>query len=69
MSDYDDLIARLRSVSDDLADRAIAVLSEASRARETKRPEEERALTQARRAVEKAIAVLERLQGRSNTGD
>ncbi|MEY2766207.1 MAG: hypothetical protein RL552_1112 [Actinomycetota bacterium] len=69
MSDYDDLIARLRSVSDDLADRAIAVLSEASRARETKRPEEERALTQARRAVEKAIAVLERLQGRSNTDD
>ena len=69
MSDYDDLIARLRSVSDDLADRAIAVLSEASRARETKRPEEERALTQARRAVEKAIALLERLQGRSNTDD
>jgi len=69
MSDYDDLIARLRSVSDDLADRAIAVLSEASRARETKRPEEERALTQARRAVEKAIAVLERLQGRSNTDE
>ncbi len=69
MSDYDDLIARLRSVSDDLADRAIAVLSEASRARETKRPEEERALTQARRAVEKAIAVLERLQGRSTTDD
>jgi hypothetical protein len=69
MSDYDDLIARLRSVSDDLADRAIAVLSEASRARETKRPEEERALTQARRAVEKAIAVIERLQGRSNTDD
>ena len=69
MSDYDDLIARLRSVSEDLADRAIAVLSEASRARETKRPEEERALTQARRAVEKAIAVLERLQGRSTTDD
>lgn len=69
MSDYDDLIARLRSVSDDLADRAIAVLSEASRARETKRPEEERALTQARRAVEKAISVLERLQGRSTTDD
>jgi hypothetical protein len=69
MSDLDDLIARLRSVSDDLADRAIAVLSEASRARETKRPEEERALTQARRAVEKAIAVLERMQGRSGESD
>lgn len=69
MSDLDDLIARLRSVSDDLADRAIAVLSEASRARETNRPEEERALTQARRAVEKAIVVLERMQGRSGESD
>jgi hypothetical protein len=69
MSDLDDLIARLRSVSEDLADRAIAVLSEASRARATTRPEEERALTQARRAVEKAIAVLERMQGRSGEGD
>jgi len=39
------------------------VLSEASRAGETKRPAEERALTQARRAVEKAIVVLEKLQG------
>lgn len=69
MSDLDDLIARLRSVSDDLADRAISVLSNASRAGETKRPDEERALTQARRAVEKAIAVLERMQGRGNATD
>jgi N-acetylmuramic acid 6-phosphate (MurNAc-6-P) etherase len=60
MTELDDLIARLRSVSEDLADRAIAVLSEASRAGETRRPEAERALTQARRAVEKAIAILER---------
>jgi hypothetical protein len=60
MNELDDLIARLRSVSEDLADRAIAVLSEASRAGETRRPEAERALTQARRAVEKAIAILER---------
>ena len=69
MSDLDDLIARLRSVSDDLADRAISVLSEASRARQTERPDEERALTQARRAVEKAIAVLEKQQGRSEGDD
>ena len=62
-ADFDDLIARLRSLSEDLADRAIAVLSEASRAGETTRPEHERALTTARRAVEKAIATLERLQG------
>ncbi|MFZ9707085.1 MAG: hypothetical protein ACO3CG_04505 [Ilumatobacteraceae bacterium] len=60
MAGLDDLIAQLRSVSEDLADRAISVLSEASRAGETRRPEAERALTQARRAVEKAIAILER---------
>jgi N-acetylmuramic acid 6-phosphate (MurNAc-6-P) etherase len=60
MAELDDLIAQLRSVSEDLADRAISVLSEASRAGETRRPEAERALTQARRAVEKAIAILER---------
>jgi hypothetical protein len=69
MSDLEDLIARLRSVSDDLADRAISVLSEASRAGQTERPDEERALTQARRAVEKAIAVLEKQQGRSAGDD
>lgn len=69
MSDLEDLIARLRSVSDDLADRAISVLSEASRAGRTERPDEERALTQARRAVEKAIAVLEKQQGRSADDD
>lgn len=60
MAGLDDLVAQLRSVSEDLADRAISVLSEASRAGETRRPEAERALTQARRAVEKAIAILER---------
>jgi len=60
MARLDDLIAQLRSVSEDLADRAISVLSEASRAGETRRPDAERALTQARRAVEKAIAILER---------
>ncbi|MEY4401114.1 MAG: hypothetical protein RL072_979 [Actinomycetota bacterium] len=66
MADLEDLIAQLRSVSEDLADRAIAVLSEASRAGESRRPDEERALTQARRAVEKAIAVLERLEQRED---
>lgn len=61
MSDLDDLIDRLRSISEDLSDRAISVLSQASRAGETRRPDRERALTQARRAVEKAINVLERM--------
>jgi hypothetical protein len=61
MSDVDDIIERLRSVSEDIADRAISALSEASRAGHTKRPETERTLTQARRAVEKAIHLLERM--------
>jgi N-acetylmuramic acid 6-phosphate (MurNAc-6-P) etherase len=64
MSDFDDIIQRLRSVSDDLADRAIAILSEASRAGESKRPDAERVVTQARRAVEKAIVLLERADER-----
>ena len=63
--DVDDLIDRLRSISEDLADRAIALLSEASRAGETKRPAAEKSLTQARRAVEKAIATLESLSRES----
>jgi len=60
MSDVDEIIQRLRSISDDLSDRAITILSEASRAGENKRPDAERVITQARRAVEKAIALLER---------
>ena len=61
MADLDDIIERLRSASEDIADRALSVLSEASRAGETERPDAERALTQARRAVEKAINLLERM--------
>ena len=61
MADLDDIIERLCSASEDIADRALSVLSEASRAGETKRPDAERALTQARRAVEKAINLLERM--------
>lgn len=60
--DVSDLIERLRAVSEDLADRAISILSEASREGQTKRPADERAITQARRAVEKAIATLESLR-------
>ena len=61
MADLDDIIERLRSASEDIADRALSVLSEASRACETKRPDAARALTQALRAVEKAINLLERM--------
>ena len=61
MSEFDDIVERLRSVSEDLSDHAIRILSEASRAGETKRPDTERTITQARRAVEKAIVLLERM--------
>jgi hypothetical protein len=61
MADLDNIVERLRSASEDIADRALSVLSEAARAGETKRPEAERTLTQARRAVEKAINLLERM--------
>ena len=61
MSEFDDIVERLRSVSEDLSDHAIRILSEASRAGATKRPDTERSITQARRAVEKAIVLLERI--------
>ena len=54
------IIDQLKTISDQLADRALSVLKEAHAAGESKRPEVERTLTQARRAVEKAISLLTR---------
>ena len=54
------IIDQLKTISDQLADRALSVLKEAHAAGESKRPDEERTLTQARRAVEKAISLLTR---------
>ena len=54
------IIDQLKTISDQLADRALSVLKEAHAAGDSKRPEEERTLTQARRAVEKAISLLTR---------
>ncbi len=54
------IIDQLKLISDQLGDRALSVLKEAHAAGESKRPEEERTLTQARRAVEKAISLLTR---------
>lgn len=55
-----EMVETLRSVSESLADRSLAILKEANRAGETKRPDEERVISQARRAVEKAISLLSR---------
>ncbi|MFM9085591.1 MAG: hypothetical protein ACKORC_03875 [Acidimicrobiia bacterium] len=56
--DVDAIVEELRSISERLSDRALEVLKEAHRAGATTRPDEERTLTTARRAVEKAIGLL-----------
>ena len=56
----DKIIEQLQIISDTLADRALSALKEAHAQGESKRPERERTLTQARRAIEKAINLLGR---------
>jgi len=56
----DKIIEQLRIISDTLADRALSALKEAHAQGESKRPDRERTLTQARRAIEKAISLLGR---------
>lgn len=65
MSSIDELSSQLQRISEELADKALDVLKQAHRAGESKRPEVERTLTQARRAVEKAVNLL----GRTNSDD
>lgn len=59
MADLDELTDRLRAVADELADAALVVLREAVERGETGRPAEERRLTRARAAVERAVAILD----------
>ena len=54
----EELAARLDGISEELADLAVDVLREAVDAGATTRPDVERRLTQARRAVDKAAALL-----------
>jgi predicted transcriptional regulator len=60
---HDDLADRLEQIAEELAERAIDVLREAISDRQTGRPAEERTLTQARRAVEKAAGLLRGSRG------
>ena len=57
-SDNLELIDKLKGISEQLADKALDALKQAHAAGDSKRPEIERTLTQARRAVEKAISLL-----------
>jgi hypothetical protein len=56
--EFDDIRTRLEAISEELADLAIERLRESIDAGGTELPVDERRLTRARRAVEKAIAVL-----------
>jgi hypothetical protein len=56
--EFDDIRTRLQAISEELADLAIERLRESIDAGGAELPVDERRLTRARRAVEKAIAVL-----------
>lgn len=56
--EFDDIRRRLEAISEELADLAIDRLRESIDAGGTELPVDERRLTRARRAVEKAAAIL-----------
>ena len=57
--EFDEIRGRLQSISEELADLAIVRLRESIDAGGKELPIDERRLTRARRAVEKAISLLE----------
>ena len=56
--EFDDIRARLEAIGEELADLALARLRESIDAGGSELPVDERRLTRARRAVEKAAAIL-----------
>ncbi len=56
--EFDDIRRRLEAISEELADLALERLRESVDAGGTELPVDERRLTRARRAVEKAAAIL-----------
>ncbi len=56
--EFDDIRERLQTISDELADLAIERLKESIDAGGNELPVDERRLSRARRAVEKAIGIL-----------
>jgi hypothetical protein len=57
--EFDEIRGRLEAIAEELADLAIARLQESIDAGGTELPVDERRLTRARRAVEKAIGILQ----------
>lgn len=58
MADLDDIRSRLEGIAEELTDLGIQVLREAVEAGAQSRPEQERRITRARAAVEKAAHLL-----------
>ena len=56
--EFDEIRSRLEAIAEELADLAIIRLRESIDAGGTELPVEEKRLTRARRAVEKAVAIL-----------
>jgi len=60
---HDDLIADLARIAEVIDERSLDVLRQAVAEGSSRRPDSDRHLTQARRAVEKAMVALERASG------
>jgi hypothetical protein len=58
VTDYRELAERLRAIADELDEAAFGLLQDAVASGRTTRPAADRTLTQARRAVEKAAALV-----------
>ena len=63
MTRYQVLADRLRDIADELDGASFELLHDAVADGATKRPDADKVITQARRAVEKAAALLDRLSG------
>jgi hypothetical protein len=68
MADVADIRSRLQAIAEELADAGMDVLREAVAAGATKRPEADRHLGKARRAVERAITELDQLLSAADAG-
>ena len=58
MADVEGVRERLEAIAEELADMALDALQQAIDRGETSRPEDERTLTRARSAVERAVTIL-----------
>jgi hypothetical protein len=68
VADLEGIVERLQAISEELADAGIDALREAIAEGASTRPDRERRITQARRAVEKAITSLHAAAGANPGG-